>query len=92
DQRGHHVRCPYCRHLVLGGDDQPHLDTKLCPACEKPIPLYRRVGLGLAALHRKFRPGDPRAALQALASRARSHFPSRQPRREDGTASGTNVG
>ncbi|MEM6315938.1 MAG: DUF2062 domain-containing protein, partial [Planctomycetota bacterium] len=38
DQRGHHVRCPYCRHLVLGGDDQPHLDTKLCPACEKPIP------------------------------------------------------
>lgn len=71
NKRGHHVRCPHCKHLVLGGDDQPNIDVKICPACEKPIPLYRRLGLGVAALHRKFSPGDPREALQKLAEKAR---------------------
>ncbi|MEM8874279.1 MAG: DUF2062 domain-containing protein [Planctomycetota bacterium] len=84
--RGHHVQCPHCRHLVLGGDDQPTVDVKLCPACQKQIPLYRRIGLGLGALHRKFHPGDPRVALQSLAARARKSFPKSSSSASDKTA------
>ena len=61
-RRGHHVRCPHCRHLVLGGEDQPGVYEKQCPACGKPIPIHRRFGLGLAAISRKLREGMKRPA------------------------------
>lgn len=62
DRRGHHVRCPHCRKLVLGGGEQPHVLEKQCPHCGKTIPLYRRVGIGLAAMHRRLRDSIPSRA------------------------------
>jgi uncharacterized protein (DUF2062 family) len=68
-QRGHHVRCPHCRHLVLGGRDDKA--TKACPTCGKIIPVYRRLGWGLAAISRKLSANvaDKAGALASKAGR-----------------------
>ena len=64
-RRGHHIRCPHCRHLVLGGHDAPRGGTgvrRACPDCGKTIPVYRRLGLGFAAISRRLRQRLPRSA------------------------------
>ena len=55
-RRGHHLRCGNCRHLVIGDDSTPGVE-KACPNCGAPIPVYRRIGLGIGALSRRLREG-----------------------------------
>ena len=55
-RRGHHLRCGQCKHLVIGeATDDPKQVEKVCPNCGAKVPIYRRVGLGFAALARRLR-------------------------------------
>lgn len=65
-RRGHRLRCGRCRHLVIGeATDDPKRVERVCPACGAKVPIYRRLGLGFAAMARRLRERDGAVRMKA---------------------------